>query len=515
MMVRRAWQGCLFWAVVIWGTLPLWAGTFSGTLKFANGESRQLVLQASDGRGEVFALDPGVSVTLDGERSSLGALKKGFRVTVRTNNMDQVVSVAATDPDKAKKTPAPAARDKSDDKKKGKKSGLGAGDWPRFGGPDRDNHSHSTGLLPNWGMRGPKLEWTGKGLGAGFSSVAVVNGVIYTMGNQGSSEEILALDAANGKILWHTPIARASRFSGGDGPRGTPAFSDGLVYALGAQGDLACVDAETGKIRWQKNILRDYKARSPTWGIWESVLIDGERLICTPGGDRASMIALDKDSGAVIWTMLVPGEDRAAYASANVAEVGGVRQYVQFMASGTVGVRATDGVFLWRDSSSANTSANFSSPLVLGNMVFSASDFGIGGSLLRLTSAEGRTEAALVYHTEDMRNHRGEMVIVDGLVYGSDDQMLTCLDLQSGRVMWQDRSVGKGAVTYADGHVYLRGERGGIALVEAVGTGYRERGRFEQPRRSQHPAWSFPVVAEGKLFLRDQDVLLCYDLKGP
>jgi outer membrane protein assembly factor BamB len=225
------------------------------------------------------------------------------------------------------------------------------------------------------------------------------------------------------------------------------------------------------------------------------------------------MAALDPETGNEIWTTLVPEQDQAAYASPLVVEVGGIRQYVQFLAGGIVSVRATDGQFLWRENSSANSTANCSSPLAVGDLVFSASNYGTGGALVRMKAEGAAVVAERVYHTSNMKSHHGDMVIVDGLLYGSDDPgILTCLDLETGDVRWQNRSVGKSSVTWADGRLYVRSERGPVALVDAIGSEYHELGKFDQPDRSSSSAWSHPVVAHGRLFLRDQDVLLCYDV---
>jgi outer membrane protein assembly factor BamB len=404
--------------------------------------------------------------------------------------------------------------DRSDnDRLAGKRPGA---DWPQFNGLHRDNKSLETGLLPTWPAGGPRRAWASRGLGAGYSSVAVVNGVVYTMGNKGASEAIIALDAGTGEKIWSTPFAWAAHLSVGDGPRSTPSVSAGAVYGLGGYGDLVCLDAGSGAIRWKTNILHDFKAQNIAWGICESVLIDEDRLICTPGGDNATLVALDPKTGKLLWKALVPEKDRAGYASATVADVGGVRQYVQFTASGTVGIRADDGKFLWRENSAANFSANCSSPQVAGGLVFSSSSYGTGGALVQLSANHSTVTAKLVYRTHDLSSHHGDMVIVDGMLYGaSDSGVLTCIDLASGKVKWRSRSVGKGAVTYADGRIYLRSEEGPVVLVEATGAGYRELGRLEPPKSKNSSAWSHPVVAAGKLFLRDQDTLLCYDLKRP
>lgn len=394
---------------------------------------------------------------------------------------------------------------------------LGAeAEWPCFNGARRDNKSLETGLLESWPDGGPELAWACRGIGAGYSSVSLIDGVVFTMGNKGQSEAVIALDAGTGEKIWSTPIAAASQPSAGEGPRSTPTVFGDAVYALGARGDLVCLDVNSGELRWRRNILDEFAGAYPGWGVCESVLIDQGRLICTPGGKEATLVALQPDSGDLIWKTLLPDQDRAAYASATMTEVGGIRQYVQFTAAGTVGVRADDGEFLWRNNRASNPSANCSSPLVVDDLVFSASNYGNGGALVRLAASSKSVDAELVYHTRHMQSHHGDMAIVDGYVYGSSNPgVLVCLELASGEVQWRDRSVGKGALTYADGRIYLRGEQGPVALIEATPEGYHEAGRFEQPHRSNKSAWAHPVVAAGRLFLRDQDVLLCYDLREP
>jgi outer membrane protein assembly factor BamB len=396
-------------------------------------------------------------------------------------------------------------------------AGKNAGaDWPQFNGARRDNRSLETKLSPRWPEGGPKLAWTSHGIGTGFSSVAVVQGVVYTIGNKGESETVIALDAGTGEKIWSTPVSWASHPAAGDGPRSTPSFSQGSVFGLGGNGDLTCLDAKSGAIRWQTNIMKEFGGESPGWGVCESVLIDQNRLICTPGGSKATLVALNPESGAVIWKGLLPQKDRAGYASAAVAEVGGLRQYVQFTNGGTVGVRADNGDFLWRDDSASNGTANCSSPLVAENLVFSSSNYGTGGSLVKLAASSSGVKAELVYHTHHMSVHHGDMVIVNGLVFGaSDPGVLACLDLATGKVKWTSRAAGKGSITCADGRLYLRTEQGTMILVEATENAYHELGRFEQPNRSKASAWAHPVVAAGRLFLRDQDLLLCYDLRTP
>lgn len=388
-------------------------------------------------------------------------------------------------------------------------------DWPQFNGVRRDNQSDDTGLLTEWPSEGPPLAWTAHGTGAGFSSVAVVRGVVYTMGNKGESEAIMALDAGTGEKIWSTPFTSASHLPHGEGPRSTPAVHAGRVVGLGATGELVCVSAPDGSILWQKNITQ-YGSAVPNWGYAESVLIDRDhyRVIITPGGENATIVAFDLVNGKELWKCLLAEKDRPSSASLAVADVGGIRQYVQFTHSGTVGVRAEDGEFLWRDNSASSGVDNCSSPLVAEEFVFTASAYGKGGSLIQLVPSGDSIQSQFKYHTERMCSHHGDMVIHDGLVFGSvDPSVLTCLELKTGEVKWKNRSIGKGAVTYADGHLYLRSEQGLVALVKATGEGYIESGQFDQPNRSDVSAWSHPVVAAGRLFLRDQDTLLCYELK--
>ena len=262
--------------------------------------------------------------------------------------------------------------------------------------------------------------------------------------------------------------------------------------------------------------MTEFEGFVPNWGACESVLIDQNRIICTPGGSTATLIALNPENGDLIWKAVAPQKDRCGYASPAVAQVDGVRQYVQLTRSGTVGVRADNGDFLWRDDSAANATANCSSPLVAGNLVFTSSNYGAGGSLVKLVAASSGVKAELVYHTHRMSVHHGDMVIVDGLIFGaSDPGILTCLELASGNVKWSSRQAGKGSITYADGRIYLRTEEGTVILVEATGKSYHELGRFEQPSRSKSSAWAHPVVASGRLFLRDQELLFCFDLRRP
>jgi outer membrane protein assembly factor BamB len=393
----------------------------------------------------------------------------------------------------------------------------GSGDWPQWRGPDRTGISRDTGLLKSWPAEGPRLVWKAEGLGGGHSAPAIARGRIFGLSYRGEEEYVWALDAANGKPVWATRIAAANYSIGRQahaGSSSTPAVDGSRLYALGISGDLVCLQVTDGKLVWKKNLVSDFGGRVPNWGYSESPLVDGEKLIATPGGPDAPMVALNKATGDVIWKAQIPEGDRAHYSSAIIADVGGQRQYIQFMGGGVVGITANDGKLLWRYQSPANRTANISTPLYKDQHVFAASGYNTGGGLAKLSNGDSGMSATEVYFTRRMKNHHGGMVLVGDHLYGFDDRTLTCLNWKTGDVAWSDRSVGKGSVIYADGHLYARGEAGPIALVEAVPTGYVEKGRFETPDRSRENAWAHPVITGGRLYLRDQDVLFCYDVKG-
>lgn len=390
---------------------------------------------------------------------------------------------------------------------------TGHADWPQFRGPNRDNISHETGLLTRWPEGGPALAWKQSNIGLGYSTVAVTQGKVYTMGNRGNDEYLLALDESSGEHLWAVRTGDAYHDGMGDGPRGTPTVDDDRVYALGGNGDLTCLSASDGDVLWRTNILKEFGGRNIQWGISESVLIDGDQLICTPGGKEATLVALQKLTGKLIWRSKVSGAPQAAYSSPIAVVVGDVRQYVTFVHTSVVGINSRDGQPLWSNPKSANGTANCSTPLFAKNAIFSASGYGTGGALVKLTSSKEDTKSTLAYHTPRMKNHHGGMVAIDGCIYGFDEDVLTCLDWETGKEKWRNRSVGKGSLTVADGHFYLRSENGPVALAAVSPKKYLETGRFDQPQRSNKPSWAHPVVANGKLFLRDMDTLLVYNVK--
>jgi len=391
---------------------------------------------------------------------------------------------------------------------------LSAADWPQFRGPNRDGISKETGLLKEWSKDGPAKVWQVKGLGVGFGTPSIANGMIFGMGIRDEKDGVWALKESDGSELWFTPFDDARKPNQNNGPSGTPTFHDGKLYTISSKGKLACLDAKTGKSAWQVDFVKDFGGGIPAWGFCESPLIDGDKLICTPGG-KTAIVALNKNTGEVIWKSALPKSEGAQYSSVLPVEIGGQRQYIQFLRGGVVSVGASDGAFLWRYDHPANGTANCSMPLYADGAVFAASAYGTGGGLAQISKADDKYEAKESYFDKAMQNHHGGMVLVDGHIYGTGSGTLRCIEFKTGKVMWEERGPGKGSVTFADGHIYARNERtGNVYLVEANPKEYTQKGMLTQPDRSKNSAWAYPVVANGKLYLRDQDILLCYDIKA-
>lgn len=526
MLLRRFTVFLVCWICGLLIAPSVWAAGTSGTIESVSADRKKITVQpAGDKPKKVFSVPDGVKITLDGKTAKLSDLKDGQQISVFTNSSDTVTQIIVRN--EKEKSAAPAASPTPKSSPKGKKADVAsestsddnaggkAGDSPQFRGPRRDGLAGSGNNIANsWPKSGPKPAWSAGGLGSGYAAVSVANGRIYTMGAVANDEKVLALNERDGKPGWAVSTGGGVFREGqGDGPRCTPTIDGDRLYALGATGDLICLDAKSGQRRWHKNILKEFDGRSIQWGICESPLIDGDKVIVTPGGRGATMVTLNKNNGNVIWKSRVSGDPKAGYASAIAVEVGGVRQYVNFTANGLIGVRADDGEFLWQNSSAANGIANCSAPVFHENHIFYGSGYRTGGACVRLESNGNTTQATEIYMTKQMKNHHGGMVVVDGFLYGCDEERLTCLDVLSGKVMWQDRSSGKGSITFTDGMLIVRNENGPVTLVEANSERYIEKGQFEQPNRSRRNAWAYPVAANGHLYLRDQETLLCYDLR--
>lgn len=541
-------------------------------------------------------------------------------------------------------------------------------DWPQWQGPGRNAHSQETGLLQEWPKDGPPLAWKINGLGGGDSTPSISNGRIYGMSHRGDDEIVWALSEKDGKELWAVrigPTYPTSWPQSKEGPSATPTVDGNRLYVMGLAGNLVCLQADDGKVVWQRSLMADFGGRMPMWSYRESPLVDGERVIGTPGGETNSLVALNKLTGEVIWKSFVPEkagqssparrenlpnviatdlllstldkdhnkelstdeitaapevlltldknqdgkldeqevtvskdgaapaagssgpgrrrgqgvirmmkshsavdtdgdgvlsaaelknaavalrkldanrdgkltEDEvgmkhfgpqdtgAAYSSAIAIEFGGQRQYVQFLATTVAGVSAADGKLLWRYDKPANgMKLNISTPIYHDGQIFAASAYGAGGGLARLAkNANGEFTAEEVWFSKSMENHHGGVILHDGALFGANGGngggYLACLDFKTGEVLWNERDadkrrVTKGSVAFADSRIYYRTEEGAVVLIEPSRKEYLERGRFTQPGRTDKPAWAHPVVANGKLYIRDQDTLFCYDVKA-
>jgi len=397
---------------------------------------------------------------------------------------------------------------------------MGA-DWSQWRGPDRNGISKETGLLKQWPPDGPKLLWQQKDIGPGFSTPALVGDRLYLLANRGLADEFVeALRASDGGQVWAIRIGKVG--NPGQQPnypaaRSTPTVDGDLLYALGSDGDLVCLDTVTGNLRWKKNLRSDFGGQPGTWAYAESPLIDGDLLVCTPGGAQATLIALNKKTGEVIWKSQVPGGDQAAYSSAIIDRVGGVKQYVQFLQNGLVGIDARTGKFLWRYNETAKGSpANIPTPTADNDLIYSGASLS-GGGLVKLTTNGDAVTAIPVYFSKKLPTAIGGTVLIDKNLYGTTSQVLQCVDFPTGKVRWSNRSIGPASVLWADGLLFLHGENGDVALVQATPAGYRERGRFtppDPPDRGSAKAWPYPVLANGRLYIRDGSCLWCYDVRG-
>ncbi|UCF16897.1 MAG: PQQ-binding-like beta-propeller repeat protein [Phycisphaerales bacterium] len=402
--------------------------------------------------------------------------------------------------------------------------------WPGFHGAARDAICRERGLLKEWPEDGPKMLWKLDGLGNGLSTVSIASGRLFTMGDRPceDGEEmqfVLAYNLRTQKLLWATPIgpphARNQK-----GPRCTPTVSGRLVYALGTEGDLACLSTGNGKILWKKNLVEEFGGKMMNvWKYSESPLVDGNKVICTPGGDDAMMVALNKSNGRTIWKCAVPklgdkGSDGAGFSSAVVAEIDGVRQYVQLVGRGVIGVDARTGRFLWGYNRVANNVANIPTPVVRGPYVFTTTAYSTGAALLKIVRNVEGFEAREVYFIDpkDFQNHHGGVVLVGDHIYaghGRNKGDAACVELATGKVVWKQKCPSKGsaAVLYADGSLIFRYDRGEVLLVEATPDEFRIKGRFKA-LCGDGPAWAHPVIHNGRLYLRHSDILACYDVRA-
>jgi outer membrane protein assembly factor BamB len=400
-------------------------------------------------------------------------------------------------------------------------------DWPTFRGAQRTGVSKEKGLLQTWPEGGPKLLWDAVGVGRGYSSPAVADGRIYTLGDGSSitedkDEYLFAYDQAKGELLWKTKTGTPWNEGNPDwqSSRSTPTVDGKRVYVVTPLGELVCCDSATGKEVWRKSLKKDFEGnKGDGWGYSESVTIDGNKLVCTPGGAKNTMVALNKENGETVWTTSQEGNRGAGHASIVVAEVGGTRVYVTTTASGALGVRASDGKLLWNYNID-NTTAVIPTPIVRNDLVFFTAGYGRGGALLKQTgSADGVSVEEVYPLRRNLGNKHGGVVLIGDYLYGDseDSGVPFCADLMTGEEKWKKRGSGKGSAAFAaaDGRLYVHFADGTMVLAKASPDDFEEVGSFKIPHGTNRPSWAHPVIADGKLYLREQDHILCYDVKAP
>jgi outer membrane protein assembly factor BamB len=401
-----------------------------------------------------------------------------------------------------------------------------AADWPQFRGPKRDDISTETGLLKDWPKAGPPLAWTFDKAGVGFSGFSIVGGRMYTMGNRDGKDQVICVDTKNGQEVWAVDVGKPYENEWGDGPRCTPTVDGDHLYVLGAQGELICLESAKGAKVWEKNLAKDFQGeimKPSAWGYCESPLVDGDNLVCCPGGAKGTVIALNKKTGENVWRSEGLTEP-ASYASILPIEFGGARQYVVTTGIGLAGVSPKDGKLLWSQKIEGFRVAVIPTPVFADGLVYTTADYDCGCALLKL-SADG-TKAEQVYANKLLQNHHGGVVLLKDHVYGNSGNCnartkWVCQDLKTGKEVWsEDKKLESGSITYADGRLYLYGQKEGeCVIIEPSPDGWKEHGRFKIPHetkanRKKGKIWSHPVIADGHLYLRDNELIFSYDLRA-
>ena len=401
-----------------------------------------------------------------------------------------------------------------------------AADWPTFRGPDRTGIAPDTDLLEAWPAEGPPVVWQTAGAGRGYASLAIVGDRIYTLGDGPSTaadpdEYLTCFDRTTGKQLWKTKTGQpwTDGQESWQSSRSTPTVDGGMVYVITPFGQLVACRTEDGQEVFRVDLKAQFGGtKGDSWGYSESVTIDGDRLVCTPGGEQATIVALDKKTGRLIWACPIKLDRGAGHSSVVIATVGGRRVYVQTTAAGAFAVDAKTGRFLWAYPID-KTTAVIPTPIIKNDLVFFAAGYKRGGALLRqVPGPGGQVTIEEIYGLKpDLANKHGGIVLVGDHLYGdSDDKGIPfCAELMTGQVVWKERGSGRNSatVTAADGHLYIRYADGTLSLVKADPAGYREVSSFKVPGSGDRPSWAHTVILDGRLYLREGDAILCYDLR--
>lgn len=405
--------------------------------------------------------------------------------------------------------------------------GAAAADWPQWRGPHRDGIAADESMRTNWEAQPPKLLWMRDGMGEGYASVSIADGRLYTTGNKNGAQAVICADAATGEVLWTTPLTDKNPKHGYGGSRCTPSIDGDRLYAVSSDGKIACLQTRDGSLVWSQSFEQWGGKMMSGWGFSESPLVDGDLVLCTPGSSSAMIVALNKRDGSLKWKTAVQeggerGKDGAGYASIVVSNGAGVKQYVTTVGRGVMGVRASDGKFLWGYNRVANDTANIPTPIVIGDFVFASTGYGTGAALLKLVKAGAGVNAVEQYFLDgkDFQNHHGGMVQIGDFIYAGHQHnkgFPVCLNWKTGKLVWggkiRPEGEGSAAITCVGSHIIFRYQDGTLALVEATPKEYQLLGKFK-PQYQERESWSHPVVVGGKLYLREQDKLMCYDVAG-
>jgi outer membrane protein assembly factor BamB len=404
-------------------------------------------------------------------------------------------------------------------------SANGCDDWPNWRGPNHNDQSTETGLLKRWPEGGPKQLWTNPRAGLGYAGIAIVGDQLFTMGLEDNQEFALCLNAETGEEVWRSTIGERYENNWGDGPRSTPSVDGELVYCMGANGILSCLNAASGKLTWSAD-MGDFGGQIPKWGYAESPLVDGNKVICTPGGETGTMLALDKKTGKKVWqtkpiTKEIDGEEsmpaKAHYSSVLPVNWNNRRQYIQLTVLAVIGVDSESGEVLWQSDWPGRV-AVIPSPIFDNGDVFVTSGYSIGSKLIRIDDGNEPTQ---VWFSKNMQNHHGGVIQIGDYFYGSSDKKgFICQDRASGDLKWYEKKIKKGSVAYADGLFYhVQEQDGQVLLFKADENGREVLGKFKLSpqttrRNPKGKIWVHPVISDGKLYLRDQEIVYCYDIKG-
>ncbi len=390
-------------------------------------------------------------------------------------------------------------------------------DWPQWQGYHRTGHSAETDLQSTWPEGGPHRLWLYEDCGTGYSGPAVVGDRLYTMGSRDGTTHLLAIDTRQGKQIWATPVGPEFDENQGNGPRSTPTVAGDHVFGLTCTGTLICVRTSDGKEVWRRT-MQDFGGSMPGYGFSESVLVEGNLVVCTPGGQRGSVVALETNTGKLHWQSSAI-TDGTHYASMLPVNHHGERQLIQLLPSQVVGLSPEDGRVLWKIARDGPI-AVATTPIYRNGYVYVSSAYG-AGCLMFHVGADNRVEE--IYRNKILRNHHGGVVLAGNMLIGSDgnnsNRGFICQDFLEGKRVWHERTgLGGGAVIYADGRLYILGEHDAVVrLVEVSEEGWTLHGKFQMDPPSDHRksgrVWTHPVIADGKLYLRDQEYLFCYDVR--